>query len=273
MRRRATAAVALALLAGAVLVAVELVQGSEPGSKAFATERFSLHSRLLHRDLGQILLVPRGARNPDRGLLVLLHGRTNSLDGPRSMLSDELFRALEKLGPSAPAVLLVNGGESSYFHDRSDGPWGRYVVTEAIPAGLRRAHARRDRVAIGGISMGGFGALDIAALNRGRFCAAGGHSPAIFASGGASAPGAFDDAADFARHDVLARARVRNPYAGMPVWLDAGDQDPFRATTTELGELIHHPAHVWRGSHDGAYWRRHMRAYVQFYARALKLCD
>jgi S-formylglutathione hydrolase FrmB len=219
------------------------------------------------------VLEPKSAPRSDRGLLVLLHGRTDELDGPRTMLSDELFRALEQLGSSAPAVLLVNGGESGYFHDRLDQPWGRYVTEEAIPAGLARAHARRDRVAIGGFSMGGYGALDIAALNRGRFCAVGGHSPAIFASAAATAPGAFDNADDFAEHDVLARARAHDPYAGTPVWLDVGESDPFRATTEQLGAEIHRPVHVWPGGHEGAYWRRHMAAYMRFYARALASCN
>jgi S-formylglutathione hydrolase FrmB len=49
--------------------------------------------------------------------------------------------------------------------------------------------------------VGGFGAYDLARLNPGRFCAVGGHSPALWRSGGETAPGAVDDAEDFARHD------------------------------------------------------------------------
>ena len=55
------------------------------------------------------------------------------------------------------------------------GAGARYVVREVIPADhapLRHVDPRR--VAIGGISMGGFGALDLARLHRGRFCAVGG---------------------------------------------------------------------------------------------------
>src|SRR3712207_1636664 len=69
-------------------------------------------------------------------LLVLLHGRTDDLRGPDSMLTDALLRGLESLGPDAPAILLVNGGESSYFHDRRGGRWGDYVLRRAIPAGI-----------------------------------------------------------------------------------------------------------------------------------------
>jgi enterochelin esterase-like enzyme len=261
----------VALLAVVAIVAVKLI-GAEPSSDQVTTDKFTLHSTLLNRDLQQILLIPHAGPKTRRNLLVLLHGRTDDLDGPKSMLSDELFSALEKLGPSAPAVLLVNGGKASYFHDRRDGPWGRYVMTEAIPAAIRRAHARRDRVAIGGISMGGFGALDLAASAPGRFCAVGGHSPAIFVSGALSAPGAFDDGEDFARHDVLARSVKSDPYAGTPVWLDVGDQDPFREAVSQLGVQIHRKVHIWPGKHEGSYWHKHMAAYLRFYAGALKAC-
>jgi pimeloyl-ACP methyl ester carboxylesterase len=135
------------------------------------TETCSLHSRVLGRDLEQVV-VPEGRSRP---LLVFLHGRG---DGPGELLGDELVDALRELGPEAPNVLFPSGGESSYWHDRRDGAWGRYVVEEAIPAALQRLHADRRRVAIGGFSMGGFGALDLARLHPGRFCAVGGHAAA-----------------------------------------------------------------------------------------------
>jgi S-formylglutathione hydrolase FrmB len=53
-----------------------------------------------------------------------------------------------------------------------------------IPEVVKRFGADGRRVAIGGISMGGFGAYDIARLNPGRFCAVAGHSPALWRTGG-----------------------------------------------------------------------------------------
>jgi enterochelin esterase-like enzyme len=133
-------------------------------------------------------------------------------------------------------------------------------------------------VAIGGVSMGGFGAYDIARLHPGRFCAVGGHSPALWVSAGQSAPGAFDDAEDFARHDVIADARAHpEHYARTRVWLDSGDRDPFvpgiRALTTALrADGIPVSTRTWPGEHEGAYWRRHWDAYLRFYSDALATC-
>src|SRR3954469_8451127 len=175
--------------------------------------RFTLHSRLLRRDLGEILVTPRGGGR-GRFLLVWLHGRSAP---PSSSLSDSFFRALRSLGPRAPNVLLANGGDHSYWHDRADGPWGSHVLREAIPAALARTGARR--VAGGGVSMGGFGSLDLARLAPRRFCAVGGHSAALWFRGADTPAGAFDDGADFARHDVIAFAHGRTPYRA-PVWID-----------------------------------------------------
>ena len=78
--------------------------------------RFTIHSRLVHRDLHEILVVPAGGG--ERELLVFLHGRGSA---PASNLRQPLFDVLHDLGPRAPVVLLADGGDHSYWHDRSDG--------------------------------------------------------------------------------------------------------------------------------------------------------
>jgi poly(3-hydroxybutyrate) depolymerase len=145
-------------------------------------ERFTLHSRAVGRDLHEILVRPKTRGSGT--LLVFLHGRSSH---PSDTLSQELFDGLAALGSRAPSVLLLDGGDHSYWHDRRDGRWGTMVLREAIPAGVARTGA--TRVAIGGISMGGFGALDIGA--RGRFCAVGAHSAALWMRGEDSADAAF----------------------------------------------------------------------------------
>jgi S-formylglutathione hydrolase FrmB len=175
--------------------------------------------------------------------------------------------------------VFANGAEHSYWHDRRDGAWGRYVMDEVIPTAVRRLHADPRRVAIGGISMGGFGAYDLARQHPGRFCAVAGHSPALWSQGGETAPGAFDDAEDFARHDVLAIARDDpRRFAGARLWLDAGDRDPFdpgiRAFAASLrAGGVPVAVHRWPGDHEGAYWKRHWGDYLRFYAGALAACS
>jgi S-formylglutathione hydrolase FrmB len=117
--------------------------------------------------------------------------------------------------------------------------------------------------------MGGFGALDIARLWPGRFCAVGAHSPAIFTSAQTTMAHSFDNARDFAKHDLLS---LRPSYGKTPVWIDVGTQDRFRAADVRLGGELGVQPHMWAGKHGSRYWRDHMAAYLRFYADALARC-
>jgi enterochelin esterase-like enzyme len=263
----------------AAIVGLELFVGpaDERARHGASLEKFTIGSKAVGQDIDTQVVVPAGGDSGrPRPLLVFLHGRGGG-DLPRP--SNQFFDALRDRGRRAPIVAFPSGADHSYWHDRADGDWGTYVVDEVIPEVARRYHADPRRVAIGGISMGGFGSLDIARLNPGRFCAIGAHSPAIWHTGGETAPSAFDDSADFERHDVLQAATDSpGPYLGLPVWVDAGDQDPFRHTgLDEFAEQLRaHGAditfHVWPGAHNGDYWRSHWGDYLRFYSRALARC-
>jgi S-formylglutathione hydrolase FrmB len=195
-------------------------------------------------------------------VLVFLHGRGMKVT---SFLDDAFFKGLSKLGDRAPIVAFPGGGDHSYWHDRDDGDWGRYVLREVIPQVLERTGADGDRVALGGISMGGFGAFDLATRAKRQLCAVGGHSPAIWRTAGETAPGAFDDAEDFNRHDIIARAGRLD---GVKLWLDAGDEDPFLTGDRAFAKAAGVRLRTSAGGHNGDYWDRHWAQYLRFYARS-----
>lgn len=218
-------------------------------------------------------IVPPGVDDDERRpLLIFLHGRGGTVEDLLSY--DVLFTTLADLGQRAPVIVAPDGGEGSYWHDRADGAWARYVIEEVIPTALRELPVDPRRVAVGGISMGGFGALDLARLNPGRFCAVGAHSPALWRTGGETAPGAFDHAEDFADHDVVgAAAADPGGLDDQPLWVDTGEADPFvPGTDAFLAGLRARgadvEAHRWAGGHEGAYWRAHMDEYLEFYAES-----
>jgi S-formylglutathione hydrolase FrmB len=229
-----------------------------------------VHFRLRSADVGRTLdetaIIPRGAARGRRPLLVLLHWRGGS---PDMLLSNQLFSGLAALGPRAPLIVMPYGGGGSFWHNRRGAAWASYVVNEVIPAAVRRFGADPSRVAIGGTSMGGFGALDIARLWPGRFCAVGAHSPAIFTSARTTMAGSFDGLGDFARHDLLS---LDPSYGSTPVWIDVGTQDRFRAADVRLAGELGVTPHVWPGEHGSRYWRAHMAQYLRFYADALARC-
>jgi S-formylglutathione hydrolase FrmB len=245
----------------ALLVLIALVAGCGTEKHGTDVESYAIDSKAVGRELEQRLVLPE---DPSGTLLVFLHGRASN---PDSTVSDAFLDALEDLGDDAPAVVLPYGGFDSFWHNRDSGDWGRYVVDEVIPRALEESGADADRVAIGGISMGGFGALDIARLNPRRFCAVGAHSPAILPKERLGALNAFDDAGDYSRHDVLGAA-VKGSFRPRNVWIDVGYRDIFAPGVGALANALHAKVHAYPGAHDWDYWNAHWDEYVRFYANA-----
>jgi S-formylglutathione hydrolase FrmB len=232
--------------------------GAQP-AHGIRLAKIRIDSEKVGRRLPVRIVYPSGPR-AGRPLLVFLHGRGASID---SSLTQGFYEGLDALGDRAPIVAFPSGGDHSYWHDRAGGRWGAYVLREVIPELLERTGA--DTVALGGISMGGFGAFDLASRARRHFCGVGGHSPAIWRTAGETAPGAFDSAADFARHDVIARA---DRLEGTKLWLDAGDADPFLAGDRAFADAAGVRLRITPGGHDGDYWDTHWARYLRFYARS-----
>jgi S-formylglutathione hydrolase FrmB len=242
-------------------------------------EHLTIHSQAIGRDLGVNVVIPARLPYPrgKRPLLVFLHGRGGS-DGT-FVENEAVYEGLAKLGRRAPIVAFPDGGEHGYWHDRAEGDWGRYVMREVIPAVERRFGTDPHRIGLGGISMGGFGAYDLALDHPRRFCAVGGHSPALWFEAGETAPGAFEDAADFERNDVVGKVEADpDAFGSMRVWNDYGSQDPFRVydegfvAAMEQGDADF-TTHSWAGSHDNAYWDAHWAQYLRFYANSLAHCN
>jgi S-formylglutathione hydrolase FrmB len=265
------------LLAIAIYLALAAIVFGSIDEHGARVERLTVQSQAVDRKMAVEVVVPAKAPpREERALLVFLHGRGGSEE---TFIGNEaVYEGLAKLGTRAPVIAFPDGGDHSYWHDRDSGRWDRYVMREAIPKVVRRFGVDPRRVAIGGISMGGFGAYNLALHHPRRFCAVGGHSAALWLESGETAPEAFDDAADFNRNDVVGEVRRNpDPFAGMRVWNDYGDEDPFRVYNEGFVDYLRADgadlsAHSWPGGHDSAYWNRHWAAYLRFYANSLASC-
>gem|GEM_PF-341896 len=270
MKRVAITAAAIAAAVAVVWSVVSLTLLAGTDTHGASVEQVSVDSKAVPGEHSVSVVVPDGAGDDSgRPLLLFLHGRSGNSESFTGQ--EPFFDALDEQGSEAPIVAFPDGGDSSYWHNRDSGDWERYLVDEVIPQVAEKFGADASKVAVGGISMGGFGALDLVFHHPGKFCAAGGHSPAIYLSGGDSAPGAFDDAEDFARNDVLSAAR-NDPaaFAGTPIWLDAGTNDPFVSGVSEMDTALTSAGADltaktdWRGGHKEAYWNAHWRDYMKF---------
>jgi enterochelin esterase-like enzyme len=245
-----------------------------PSDNATVSE-LTIASEAVGRELAVSVVEPAGSRGEARPLLVFLHGAGGS---SQSFVDNEaVLGGLAALGTRAPVVAFPEG-EESWWRDRATGEWGRYVMREVIPAVSRRFNTDPSRVAIGGISMGGFGAYHLGLAYPRRFCAVGGHSAGLWLDPSAEFPGAFDNQADYERNDVLAAVQADpGAFGAARVWNDYGDQDWFVAGNSAFVSALNTgdadlTAHVWPGGHDAAYWDAHWPAYLRFYANALADC-
>jgi pimeloyl-ACP methyl ester carboxylesterase len=213
------------------------------------------------------LIVPDGARGLDR-VAYVLPGRGSDADaavalGLAGFLADYLRPAD---GP--PFALAVMDAGESYFHPRAGGEDRLAVLAADFPRVVRAAlGVPRLRESLIGFSMGGYGALLAAERDPQRFHAVAVAGPAIFPSyedEHRSVGDAFDSAADFARHDVLAHAGVLR---GRALKLMAGLRDPFlpgiRAFVRACPGAV---LDVGPGCHDDGFWRAASFALIQFIA-------
>ena len=155
-------------------------------------------------------------------------------------------------GAIHPMIIVLPDGGPIFHSDLAGAPsFQDYLVRSVLPDVERRwrTSAGRANRAIGGISLGGGTALQIAAAVPAQFGSVGGHSPTV---------GGVDQLAA-----ALDRAEVR-------IYLDVGDQDSLRggaetlaAALTDLG--VHREFHVGAGTHDESYWSAHLTEYVAFY--------
>jgi enterochelin esterase-like enzyme len=256
-RRRLPAVFIAVALAVAALVGCS--SPSPVNTQGARILHLTIDSRFVHGAMPLTLVTPAGG-GADRPLPVFLHGVVYDNN---SQLTDQMFAALHALGLRVPDIAFPYG-DASYWVNSADGAWASYVLDEVIPEALTVLNADPRRVAIGGISMGGYGAYAIARLDPGRFCAVGGHSAAIGSLGGAPA----------STSDVIAAARA-NPklYGHAQLWLDVGAQDPyFIAADQQLASALHMQLHMWLGGHDFGYWNAHWSDYLGFYAHAFAGC-
>lgn len=229
----------------------------------------TFHSTARGRAVRIVVATPSGA---GRGLpvVIALHGLGGNAGGILGHAHDRFLAHATARGLPGFAIVGVEGG-STYWHPRASGDNPQRMIVDEVLPRLDRMGLRTGRVGLMGWSMGGYGALLLAqALGPSRVSAVVASSPAVFLShekARAANPNAFDDLADFRRHDVIAGlARLR----GIPAWVDCGLSDPFADAARRVRAGLAAPAGgLYGGCHDGRYWQRRAPGQLAFLGRHL----
>jgi enterochelin esterase-like enzyme len=239
----------------------------------------SFYSPELDRDMPYVIYLPPDYETADRRypVLYMLHG----LGGHRDeWLAYGLIDVVEQDilgGTIAPLIVVLPQGDTGYWADHTnDGPrWGAYLVLDVVQhidatyRTLREAPYR----AIGGLSMGGWGALHNSFTHPDVFAVVGAHSPSLRPDDGSL--DFLGSGAEFAAKDPVEIAKTSSVLGTLQIWVDTADQDPWLNRAQELHDNlaargIDHTWQVYPGVHDWTYWHEHAVDYVRFYAHALE---
>jgi S-formylglutathione hydrolase FrmB len=166
------------------------------------------------------------------------------------------------------AIATVDGG-TTYWHRRPSGEdAGAMVLDELLPR-LTAQGLDTGRLAFQGWSMGGYGALRLAALeSASRVRAVAALSPALWADPGDASSDGFADAAEYEQYSVMGR---QSDLDGIAVRVDCGREDPFYPADRAYVDGFDRPvtSTFEAGAHNPAYWTRMVPAQLAFVGRRL----
>ncbi len=235
-------------------------------------------SRTLGRTMPCRVSLPRGysagssARYP---VIYLLHGLSGRYDEWNGYGIDEVASGLEHDGKLGGVILVAPQGGLGYWMDQEGAgatPWATYVARDMVQHidDTYRTVATPAGRAIGGLSMGGHGAVQIALNFPDVFTIAGAHSPSIRSR--ESSPAFFGTGGAFERRDPISLAKSVD-VTKQQFWIDAGQDDSWRSGAEALRDALLERGrsvefHVFDGGHDGWYWGDHLWEYLPFYASA-----
>jgi S-formylglutathione hydrolase FrmB len=232
-------------------------------------------SRALHRSVSFSFYLPDGeqAGPPPFPALLQLHG---AYDTHHAWLyRSKLAIYLEQL----PFVVIMPNGElSSWANWRNPAePYEDFIMKDLIPFCERFFSIRPGQWAIGGLSMGGYGALRLGLKYPDRFASIYAHSSAFWGEG----PDKFSNfepsvsAEDRIDADVYTHAKISLERGECPTLsFDCGVDDylidqnrAFHAYLQEIGYPHTYEEHP--GAHTWYYWDDHVQSALRQHAQVL----
>lgn len=244
---------------------------------------FHWFSPTLGKQVGSYVLLPDGGK-PPFATFYLLHGMSD--DYTIWLRRTNIERYLGDL----PLMIVMPDGFRGFYTNANEGAaYATYMARDLINAIERNFPAKPTRSArcIGGLSMGGYGALRLALGYPDLFASANSHSGAVLAGTQKWEKHDRLDPTEFRRvfgrtpagseHDLLMLAKRCKTVGRMPkLRIDCGTEDfllqdnrGFDRKLTAMG--IGHEYDEYPGAHNWDYWDLHIRTALEFHARNLRL--
>ena len=200
---------------------------------------------------------------------VVLHGLGGDhTTAVTDLAMDRLLAEAVAAGVRPFALATVDGG-TTYWHRRPTGEDAGAMVLEELMPVLADQGLRTDRLAFHGWSMGGYGALRLAAVvGAPQVRAVCGLSSALWTDPTTASESGFDDADEYLAYSVFGHQAELD---GIAVRLDCGDVDYFhpanRAYVAGFDRTV--VSTFEPGDHDDEYALRTLPAQLRFLGAAL----
>lgn len=234
------------------------------------------YSQGLSREVEYTAILPREWKEPPH-VLLQLHGM---LDDHTSWLSKS---SIARWVDGLPFVVIMPSGENGFYMNWGD--WANYedyLIKDLYEHVLTTFRVATGPWAVGGLSMGGYGAMRLGLKYSQRFRSIWSHS-GWFGTGMElyrrfpsvplirSMTGAIRDDVDLRQH---AERVAELPESMRPkIGFDCGTEDDLIGMNRELdgllsGMRIEHEYHEHPGAHDWHYWDRYVQDALAFHAKA-----
>jgi putative tributyrin esterase len=176
-------------------------------------------------------------------------------------------------------IVLPNGGANYWVNQATGARWADYVVDDVVQQvdrDYRTIDSPHSR-AIGGLSMGGEGALRVAMQHPDVFGIAAAHSPSLRTEFDQFAPELqtmFGDEESWRAATPLWLVMDTDSAYDLTLSIDIGEDDPWRPNAEVLHQRmvsrgIAHRFEVMPGEHAAEYWIDNVDHYLAFYSAAL----
>jgi putative tributyrin esterase len=194
---------------------------------------------------------------------------------------------IEDHAAALPLIIVMPDGGRSYYTNHAAGPAWATHIAEELPTFIERnfpAKTTRDSRCIGGLSMGGYGAMRLSLGYPEKYISANSHSGSLM--GPNPIPGTISQeevsqiigpSYKNSDHDLAAIAKRAATSSQFPQLLIDCGIDDFRLPDNRqfhqalLSQKIPHDYREFPGNHNWDYWEQHIPQALAFHAGALGL--
>ena len=241
-------------------------------------------SKALGMNTAANVILPEGQPGPFP-VFYLLHG----LSDDHTIWSRRT--SIERYVQELPLIVVMPNGGRGFYTDAVEGfAYETAIIGDLIGFvdQMLPTRAERNGRCIGGLSMGGYGALKLALRFPEMFCSAVSHSGALQFGHVPpdEEPAEFRD--EFRRitgdspgggpNDLHALIKNLTPDQRPALRIDCGTEDflldanrEFHAHLKQLG--VPHEYEEFPGAHEWGYWDRHVQAAIRFHTRHLNIAS